>query len=156
MTRMPRKLALTAIAAHARCVVPATAHADADPVNLPLADDVRDALVQAGAVLTGRPVSEFSGLRAGRTYYAQNPADGLRWAAAAVKAAPGQDMAAVMLQDQTSYMSFSKTGQPGATWVPTAIGFGPVPAGEAPRPLPQNVRDLWGWPSGKCYPPPAG
>jgi hypothetical protein len=84
---MPRTLALTAIAALTLCVVPGTAHADADPVNLPVTADVRAALLQAGAVLTGRPASEFDGLREGRTYYAQDPADGGQWAAAALQAA---------------------------------------------------------------------
>ena len=49
----------------------APAHADDTPVNLPMTDDVRAELVQAGAVLTGRPASEFSGLRPGKTYYAR-------------------------------------------------------------------------------------
>jgi hypothetical protein len=82
---------------------PATAHAAADPVNLPL---------------TGRPASESSGLRDGESYYAEDSADGVQWAA---------DL-------------------PGATWVPTAIGFGPIPAGEERCPVPENVRALWGWP----------
>jgi hypothetical protein len=77
MTVMARKAALTAITALALCGVPATAHADADPVNLPLTDDVRTDLVQAGAVLTGRPASGFIGLRDGESYYAEDPANGL-------------------------------------------------------------------------------
>ena len=47
MTGMAREAALTAITALALCGVPATAHADADPVNLSLTDDVRTDLVQA-------------------------------------------------------------------------------------------------------------
>jgi hypothetical protein len=61
--------------------------------------------------------------------------------------------AAINLQDQNSYMMFSKSGNPGAEWIPTAAGFGPISAGEAPCPIPQSVRDVWQWPSGKCYPP---
>ena len=48
--------------------------------------------------LTGRPASEFSGLHDGESYYAEDPASGVQRAA---------DL-------------------PGATWVPTAIGFGPI------------------------------
>jgi hypothetical protein len=143
MTGMARKAALTAITALALCGVPATAHADADPVNLPLTDDVRTDLVQAGAVLTGRPASEFSLLRDGESYYAEDPANGVLWAAAALQANPGQEWA------------LTKEGLPGAIWVPAAIGFGPIPAGEELCPVPESVRALWGWPSGKCYPPPA-
>ena len=60
-----------------------------------------------------------------------------------------------MLQDQNSYMSFSKSGTARRpTGIPHAMGFGPIPAGEAPCPIPQSVRDLWQWSmTGKCYPP---
>ncbi len=50
----------------------APAHADS-PVNLRVPDDVRAQLVQAGAVLTGHPASEYAGLEPGQTYYAYDP-----------------------------------------------------------------------------------
>jgi hypothetical protein len=106
-------------------------------------------------VLTYRPASEFSGQREGESYYAEDPANGVQWAAAALQANPGQEWAVVTLQDQNSYTSFTKADLPGATRVPTAIGFGPIPAGEERGPVPEDVRALWGWPSGTCYPPPA-
>lgn len=130
----------------------APAHADSAPVNLPLTDDVRTELVQAGAVLTGRPASEFSGLRSGKSYYAYVPDSDVYFAAAALDGAKTEE-AAINLQDQNSYMMFSKGGDPAATWVPTAAGFGPIPAGKSPCPIPQSVRDVWQWPAGKCYPP---
>ena len=43
----------------------APAHADS-PVNLTVPDDVRAQLVQAGAVLTGRPASEYTVWSLGR------------------------------------------------------------------------------------------
>ena len=132
--------------------LPATAHADSDPVNVPVSESIRAELVQAGAILTGRPASEFGGLREGGTYVAQDPSNGAEWAAAALYANPGEYWAGVQLQDQNSYMAFSKMGIPGSTWVPIAIGYGPIAAGEEPCPLPENVRALWGWPDGKCYP----
>jgi hypothetical protein len=130
------------------------AHADAGPVNLPLTDDVRSELVQAGAVLTGSPASDFTGLRPGKSYYAYMPDQDMYYAAAALSGAK-TELAAINLQDQNSYMMFSKSGSPGATWVPTAAGFGPIAAGEAPCPIPQPVREAWQWPTDKCYPPPA-
>lgn len=154
MTGFARRLAPIAVAAFA-LAAPATAHADDAPVNLPVSDDVRAELAQAGSVLTGRPASEFGGLREGKTYLAELPSDGIQYAAAALYANPGEESAAIQLQDQNSYMAFMKAGIPGATWIPTAIGFGPIPAGQEPCPLPQSVRDVWGWPAGKCYPPPA-
>jgi hypothetical protein len=74
---------------------------------------------------------------------------------AALYANPGEYWAGVQLQDQNSYMAFMKPGIPGATWIPTAIGFGPIPAGQNPCPLPEEIRGPWNWPTGKCYPPPA-
>jgi len=132
----------------------APAHASDSPVNMPLTDDVRAELVQAGAVLTGRSASEFTGLRAGKSYYAYVPAQDMYYAAAALDGAK-TEIAAINLQDQNSYMMFRKAGDSGATWVPTATGFGPIAAGEAPCPIPQSVRDVWQWPAGKCYPRPA-
>jgi hypothetical protein len=134
--------------------LPATAYAGDGPINLPLTDGVRTELVQAGAALTGRPTSEFGGLREGESFYAEDPASGTQWAAASLYANSGEYLAGVQLQDQNSYMSFMKPGTPGSTWIPTAIGFGPIPAGQQPCPLPQDVRDVWGWPAGECYPPP--
>lgn len=128
------------------------AHADVTPVNEPLTDAVAAELVEAGAVLTGRPASEFSGLREGESYLAVQPQSGDQWAVAKLNAKPEFFDAAVMLQDQNSRMSFFKSGKPGSTWIPEAIGFGPIPAGESPCPIPQAVRDVWGWPQGKCYP----
>ena len=154
MTGMARKFALTAITALALCGVPATAHADADPVNLPLTDAVRTDLVQAGAVLTGRPASGFIGLREGESYFAEDPANGVQWAAAALQANPGQEWRHHASRPEQLHV-LHEGGPPGRDWVPTAIGFGPIPAGEERCPVPENVRALWGWPSGKCYPPPA-
>ena len=128
------------------------AHADTAPVNLPLTDDVRAELVQAGAVLTGHPASEFTGLRPGKSYYAYVPDGDMYYAAAKLDGAKTEE-AAINLQDQNSYMMFSKSGTPGAAWIPTAAGFGPIPAGQAPCPIPQSVRDVWQWPAGECYPP---
>jgi hypothetical protein len=122
-------------------------------VGQPVTDEVAAELVQAGAVLTGRPASEFGGLREGESYYALMPQSGDRYATASLYAKDNQLEAAINLQDQNSYMSFYKSGAPGSTWIPEAIGFGPIPAGEAPCPIPQSVRDVWKWPAGSCYPP---
>jgi hypothetical protein len=74
--------------------------------------------------------------------------------AGAVLTDPTTFEASIQLQDQNSYLMFAQAGTPGATWIPTAAGFGPIPAGQASCPVPQSVRDLWAWPAGACYPPP--
>jgi hypothetical protein len=127
------------------------AHADDQAVNLPLTDDVRAQLVQAGAVLTAQPAAQYTGLEPGKTYYAYDPDDDTYWAAAALSGAK-TFQAGVMLQDANSYMIFRKTS--GGTWVGFRDGYGPIATGDEPCPLPPSIRDVWQWPTGKCYPPP--
>jgi hypothetical protein len=103
-----------------------------------------------GAGLTGQPASQYSGLEPGKTYYAYDPDNDTYWAAAALSG-PKTFQAGVMLQDANSYMIFRKTS--GGTWVGFRAGFGPISAGEEPCPVSASIRDIWQWPTGKCYPP---
>ena len=146
------KTLVTVAAAASVLAMAAPAQADVAPVDQPLTDEIAAQLVEVGAVLTGRPASEFGGLREGYAYLAVLPQTGNQYAAAKLYARDNQMEAAIMLQDQNSFMSFYRSGKPGSTWIPKAIGFGPIPAGEAPCPVPESVRDVWGWPEGKCYP----
>ena len=127
----------------------ATAHAD-PAVNLPVTDEVRAELVQAGAVLTGRPASEFTGLRPGKTYYAYDPDTQTYWAAAALVASPTAFQAGVNLQDQNSYLLFRKSA--GGTWIPYADGYVGMQGQSCPVSIPPGVLSVWQWP-GRCYPP---
>jgi hypothetical protein len=131
----------------------AIAYADGTPVNLPVTDDVRAQLVQAGAVLTRQPAGQYTGLQPGKTYYAYDPDNDTYWAAAALSG-PKTFQAAVMLQDANSYMIFHKQSQ-GGPWVAIGDGFGAISSGEEPCPLPPKIHDLWQWPPGACYPPPS-
>jgi hypothetical protein len=127
----------------------ATAHAD-PAVNLPVTDEVRAELVQAGAVLTGRPASEFTGLRPGKTYYAYDQNTDAYWAAAALVASPTAFQAGVNLQDQNSYMLFRKAD--GGTWIPYADGYGGMRGQSCPVQIPPAVLSVWQWAPGTCYP----
>src|SRR5262245_50913493 len=99
----------TAWMATASATIGLAAPAHADPMNLTVTDDIRAQLVEAGATLTGRPASEYGGLRPGKTYYAYEPngANPTYWAAAAL-GEPKTEAAAIQLQDQNSYFMFSK------------------------------------------------
>src|SRR5262249_37989103 len=121
--------AIWTASAAATIALAASAHAET-PVNLTVTDDVREQLIQVGSVLTGRPASEYTGSRPGKTYYAYEPngANPTYWAAAAPDG-PTSELAQIRLLDQNSYMTFRKDGDPAATWIPTAAGFGPIPAG---------------------------
>jgi hypothetical protein len=152
MTYIAKGLATAALLSAGWLGWAAPAQAAGDAVNLPVTDAVRAELVQSGATLTGRPVSEFRGLTPGRTYYAFEPSSGMHWAAAQLQA--NSYDAGIMLQDQNSYMFFHQAAAPGSTWIPIAAGFGPIPAGEESCPMPESVRQVWQWPAGKCYPPP--
>jgi hypothetical protein len=150
-----KKFALAAMGAAAAVIglaAPAQACGGDSPVNLTLTDDIRAELVQAGATLTGFPASEFAGLQPGKSYYGYEPESDTYWAAGKLTGAKSFE-AAVNLQDQNSYMMFHKSGAADATWVPIAAGFGPIPAGKAPCPIPESLRDVWQWPAGKCHPP---
>jgi hypothetical protein len=151
MTYGPQLAAVLVASAAATVSLASPAHADDAAVNLPLTDDVRAELIQAAAVLTGRPASEFTGLQPGKSFYAYVPGQD-RYFAAAGLAGPKTEAAKINLQDENSYMMFRKGGDAAATWVPIATGFGPIAAGEAPCPIPQSVRDVWQWPAGKCSP----
>lgn len=149
MTAVMAGFQLVASAAAISCA--AAAHAD-PAVNLEVTDELRSQLVQAGAILTGRPAGEFIGLRPGRTYYAYDPGSQTHWAAGALVADPSAFQAGVNLQDQNSYMLFRKSAD--GTWVPYADGYGGMPGHRCPVQIPSTVLDVWGWSAGSCYPPP--
>ena len=151
-----RAIAAVWISAAAAAIgLAAPAHADPDPqapVSLPVTDGLRDQLLQAGALLTQHPATDYTGLAPGTTFYAYDPILDTYWAAATL-AGPKNDDAAIMLQDANSYMAFRKAGQDGA-WVPMAVGFGPSatmpPEGNCP--LPPAIHDLWRLMPDFCHP----
>jgi hypothetical protein len=128
------------------------AHADNAPVNLAVTDALRDQLLQAAAILTHHPASDYAGLTPGTTYYAYDPILDTYWAAGSL-AGPKTDDAAIMLQDANSYFAFRKSGQDGA-WLASGVGFGPAaampPGGDCP--LPPAVHDLWQLMPDFCHP----
>jgi FlaG/FlaF family flagellin (archaellin) len=123
-------------------------------VNVPVSDQIRAQLVDAGAALNKISISEYTGLAPGLTYYAFDRATGTYWAGARLVPAPSRDpanptQAQVASQDAGSYFLFSQPQ--GGSW--TAYAAGNVgPEAPCPTTVPSEVLAVWGWPSGSCRP----
>ena len=116
-----------------------------------MTNDVRAQLLAAGAAANQLPVSDYTGLRPGATYYAVDPATGISWAGAALAPSASSFQAQVAAQDDGSYFVFEKA--PGGTWVARQDGLGGIQGSTCPLPIPAAVLALWQWPAGTCRPP---
>lgn len=119
--------------------------------NLAVTDDVRAALLQAGATLKGLPASDFTGLVPGRTYYAFDSATDTYWAAAGLAPSPSSIQAQVSSQDDGAYLLFSRPS--GGAWTAVNDGLGGIAGSACPAPVPAAILSLWNWPPGSCNPP---
>jgi hypothetical protein len=123
-------------------------------VNLPVTNQIRAQLIAAGAAVNNIPVSEYTGLAAGLTYYAFDPATNTYWAGARLVPGLSSDpsnptRAQVASQDDGSYYLFSRPK--GGGW--TAVADGNVgPNTPCPVTVPSAVVKVWGWPAGSCRP----
>lgn len=122
--------------------------------NLPLTDAVRAQLVAAGAALHGLPASDYTGLAAGRTYYAQDGGSGDYWAGAELMPSPNSTDAQVRNQDKGAFMILTRSASGG--WHGWETGLTGGPPGPCPVTVPAAVLSVWGWPAGTCYPPAGG
>lgn len=124
--------------------------------NLAVTDAVRQELINAvSAACTGTTPADFSGFKAGLTYYAVYGSTGTYWAAGqAVPSAAGLSgnaPAGVCLQDAGSYWIFTK-GPGASTWTASQAGYS-GPGSACPNsPPPLAVTNAWGWPAGSCRP----
>lgn len=134
--------------------VPPTTAPSSRASNAPISDAIRSQLVAAGAVLNSIPVSEYSGLAAGLTYYAIDRTTNTYWAAARLVPVPSPDPAAptqaqVASQDDGSYYVFSEPR--GGSWTAYAVGAS-GPDSPCPVTPPPQVLEAWGWAMGSCRP----
>jgi|HubBroStandDraft_1064217.scaffolds.fasta_scaffold15902_7 hypothetical protein len=120
--------------------------------NLVVTDAVRAALLQAGAALKGLPVSDFTGLVPGMTYYAYDAATATYWAGASLLPSSSSLQAQVSSQDDGAYLLFSMPA--GGVWTAVNDGLGARPGSGCPAPVPAAILALWQWPAGTCNPPP--
>jgi hypothetical protein len=109
----------------------------------------------AGAAVNNIPVSEYTGLAPGLTYYALDRATETYWAGARLVPAPSSDpssatRAQVASQDDGSYYIFR---QPlGGNWTAYATGAS-GPDTPCSITVPAAVVQVWGWPAGSCRAP---
>jgi hypothetical protein len=124
-------------------------------VNVPVTDQIRTQLLAAGAAVNNIPVTQYSGLAPGLTYYAFDRATNTYWAGARLVPAPSSDpdnptQAQVASQDDGAYYLFKQPR--GGSWTAYPDGAtGPGPDCQLTVPAPVLV--VWGWPAGTCRPP---
>ena len=120
-------------------------------VNLVVTDQLRSALVAAGAALDQLPASDYTGLRPGETYYAYDASTQTYWAGAGLAPSSSSTPAQVASQDDGAYTLFRHTGS--APWTAYAVGVAGTEGSTCPTSVPAAVLALWGWAPGSCRPP---
>ena len=78
--------------------------------NLVVTDAIRSQLLAAGAALHQLPVSDYTGLVRGQTFYALDPATGDHWAGAALIPSKSSQKAQIGNQDDGADLVFRRTG----------------------------------------------
>ena len=111
--------------------------------NLVATPAIKAALLAAGAAAHHLPVSDYTGLSPGRTFYAYNPADALYWAGAQLVPSTSSQAAQIAAQDDGAYDLF--TMRAGGHWTAYQDGFGTVPGSSCGAVVPLPVRTVWGW-----------
>ncbi|MGH9046319.1 MAG: hypothetical protein ACRDVW_03285 [Acidimicrobiales bacterium] len=115
---------------------------------------MREALIAAGAGVNHIPVTEYTGLVSGSSYYALDRSTGTYWAGAALQPAPSNDpdsptRAQVASQDAGSYYLFTRST--GGSWKAFPDG-NTGPDTPCPIKVPATVDAAWGWAAGSCRP----
>jgi hypothetical protein len=118
--------------------------------NLVVSNTIRGQLLAAGAALHKLPVSDYTGLVKGETYYAYDQATQEHWAGAGLVASKSSTQAQVGNQDDGAYLVFRQKGN--GAWRAWDAG---IPGGTnfscAVKP-PATVLAVWSWAPGTCHP----
>jgi hypothetical protein len=120
--------------------------------NLAVSPAVRQSLLDADAAFHGLPATDYTGLVAGKTYYAYDPANATYYAAAGLVPSSSSIPAQVGTQDDGSYNLFTRVGA-GGPWHVYNDGLGGVQGTACPVSLPAAVLAVWDWAPHGCYPP---
>jgi hypothetical protein len=100
--------------------------------------------------MNGLPASAYTGLVAGKTYYAFDPVTGTYWAGAALVPSNSSIRAQVSVQDDGSYILFSRQG--GAAWKAQPVGLAGIAGTKCPTSVPPSILAVWNWAPGSCRP----
>ncbi len=119
--------------------------------NLVVSPALRAQLIAAGAAMHQLPSSDYTGLIKGETFYAFDPATGIHWAGAGLKASPNSMKAQVGDQDDGAFLDFEQ--RPGGAWKAYPAGIPGSTNYSCAVTIPADVLAVWGWPSGTCHPP---
>ena len=118
--------------------------------NLVVTNTIRTQLLAAGAALHQLPVSDYTGLRKGETFYAFDPATDEHWAGAALVASKSSLKAQVGDQDDGAYLVFrQKAGGPWKAWNAGIPGDSHFSCTVTP---PAPVLAVWSWAPATCHP----
>jgi hypothetical protein len=118
--------------------------------NLVVTDTIRSQLLAAGAALHKLPVSDYTGLVKGETFYALDPATGDHWAGAALIPSKDSQKAQIGNQDDGAYLVFRRTGSgPWKAWDAGIPGNSNFTCAVTP---PAGVLRVWSWAPGTCHP----
>jgi hypothetical protein len=127
-----------------------TAPAAARARNLVVSGAVRAQLLAAGAAMHKLPVSDYTGLVHGETYYAYDPATKTYWAGAGLRASRSSIRAQVGDQDDGAYLVFERPADGHWRAWPAGIpGSSQYSCASTP---PAAVLTVWGWAPGSCHP----
>lgn len=118
--------------------------------NLVVTNAIRSQLLAAGAALHQLPVSDYTGLVKGTTYYALDPATGDHWAGAALIPSKSSMKAQIGNQDDGAYLVYRRTGSgPWKSWDAGIPGSSNFTCAVTP---PASVLSAWNWAPGTCHP----
>lgn len=124
-------------------------HKKGSAETLPITAKLSTSLVHAGAALNKIPAKDYTGLAAGRSFYAFDRTTKTFWAGAAL--VPGSSQRAkVSVQDDGAYVLFTRVH--GANWKAYDVGLAGVGGTKCPTTVPAAVLTLWHWKAGTCRP----
>jgi hypothetical protein len=118
--------------------------------NLVVTDDIRSQLVAAGAQLNSLSANDYTGLRAGETFYAYDRATQTYWAGAGLDPSSSSTRAQIAAQDDGAYLLFERPAS--GAWKAYAVGLAGTEGATCPVQVPAAVLQLWDWAPGSCRP----